>query len=300
MKRILMLLSLLVLVLAISVSAAAEVVVAEDMQTIEINEETYVRANVSRLGTQFYDTTFTVVLPQAEQGVSVTASRLTDNTGVVRLTFRYDDGSTMTITYIREDLLPIYEQLLTEETCIMDFNFPAYNKVMTEKATLMGTPKQISGNNYDRAWTREVYVTDEGGKLRMVIGELLELDDRFLYVDYLENGITDPKGASKTLASTSLVTVYEITDEALLRQLNAAYEKLYGENLGWLEDESLSEQLTIVLIVVVFGMLPLAALITFTVFAIRSKKKVYRVLNLIVCGCALAVLLLLLLLVLLF
>jgi hypothetical protein len=57
-----------------------------------------------------------------------------------------------------------------------------------------------------------------------------------------------------------------------------------------LENPEVTDRVSVVFLIILFGFLPFAVLVTFTVFAIVTKKRVYRIQYIIVGSCALLVL----------
>lgn len=293
MKRkilVLFVLLSLLLTLAVSVCAASphELTPSEDLQTVTLDGKTYVAVDTSVLNDDYSEGEVTVTLTeeQTAQYKKVKLFFWSGNPTLIRVDYHQNNGIVMQISYIREDLYELYMDLLEQETYTVRFQYPADNDAVTEKSLLCGEPETLYMDQLRKATDFGVYAVGEE-QLTIHRGWLLVIDGEYYYVDIEENDLD----SDAWLYSQPRVAAYKVTDPDLCARFDKAMEEHYGTGLGVLEDPEVTDRVSGIFMIIMFGFLPLAVLITFTVFAIVTKKPVYRVLYIIVCSCALLVLL---------
>ena len=290
-RKILVLFVLLSLLMTISISAAAtephKLTIAEDLQQVTLDGETYVQANVSGLEGDYREQDVTVELTESQQTEyeRVRLYHMLEVPGVFQVDIYRTDGITLQVSYIREDIYPSYLALLEQTELTVRFRYPSNNDVITERSQLCGEETTLYKDDLSKARTYEVYAV---GKDFMTLfkGWLVSVGEDYYYVDKDENGFT----ADTFLTGQPKVSAYEVTDQPLIDRFKNAMDEYY-EGLGVFEDPEVSDNVSNVFMVIMFGLLPLTVLISFTVFAIVTKKRAYRIQYIIVCTCALLVLL---------
>lgn len=292
-RKIIVLFVLLSLLLTIAAGAFAasweEVSISEDLEQVTIGGHIYVRANLSDLhGYYRYMDSVTISLTEAQKQEyeQVKLYVMADHDFVIQLSLRRSDGVFMEISYIRQDMYEAYMALPEQEEYTIKFLFPDENEVVTKKTLLCGEETTLYRDqlrkmkNYFNVWV----VGQED--MRIEKGWLLCMEDEYYYVDKAHSGLD----SEVYIRQEPKIAAYKITDPELCARLDDAMDRYY-EGLGIFEDSEATDKVAGVFLVILFCLLPVAALITFAILAIVSKKKTYRTLCIIVCGFALMVLL---------
>lgn len=289
-RKILVLFVLLSLLVTLSVSAVATtphtLTIAEDLQQVTMDGETYVRANISNLEGYFSKLDVTVELTEGQQAEyeRVELYRMPQTPAVIQLDIYKTDDIMLEVSYIREDVFPGYLALLEQTEYTVRFLYPFNNDVITERSQLYGEATTLYKDDLSKARTFEVYAVNEEF-MTIYKGWLVSIGENYYYVDMEENGFTQ----NTFLTGQPKVSAYEVTDQVLIDRFENAMDEYY-DGMGIFEDPEVSDNVSAIFMVIMFGFLPLVVLVTFTVFAIITKKRIYRTQYIIVCTCALLVL----------
>ena len=245
------------------------VTLSEDLQLAQVYGVTYVRFNSSYLTNWMSDITVEAELSEAQKQSIKQAYVQTYDAPVIRVEIDYLDGAELTVRYIREDLLARYEELLTTDSCEISFIYydGEYNVLFPLERARGKEEILFHEDIYDYNAFR-VVAKDESG-LTVSRGMLLKDGDVYYYVDYAELGSTDIYDLERFKA-------WQITDNALIAAIEKGLDEYYGEDWGVLEDPEVSEQVSKVFLIILFMVIPGAALILFLVLAIRAKTPVYK------------------------
>ncbi len=185
----------------------------------------------------------------------------------------FKDGGKYSLTLLREDYVDDYNSLKSNESnqYKIEYSWPEDNYVnATKNQLLTGKTKEIDPLEYLYDY-EYVYINSEDGMLTYTPGLLWILDDTYYYVSYEENKITN----EDDLFMMDKVILHEITDETVVEALKVAEDKYYADDYGYLYDDDLAHEISYVVLVTIFGVIPgFICLITF-VFAF-IKKKTYR------------------------
>lgn len=192
----------------------------------------------------------------------------------------YKNGTCLTISYLREDYVDDYEKFLNGDFSEIEINFlwPERNVIKTNKNLLMTSKtKEISTEDF---WYNSmdfaVYVATDDGALSYEIGQIVEITGTYYYLDYNENNVTihtDFMEEKDTQNDT--VILREITDEALIAEIDTAMEAFYSDDYGYLYNDELANAISYFFLILLFGVVPgIVFLVTF-IFAFIKKGK-YR------------------------
>ena len=163
--------------------------------------------------------------------------------------------------------------------------YPYDNDAIVEKALLCGEQTTLYYDDLRGANNFVVYA--EGQEhLRIHRGWLVAGKEAYYYVDRLENELS----SDEQIYNLPKVTAWKVTDTDLCARFDEALDRYYDDGLGMLENPEVTDRVSVVFLIILFGFLPFAVLVTFTVFAIVTKKRVYRIQYIIVDSCALLVL----------
>ena len=289
-RKILVLFVLLSLLLSLAISASAvesTLVPSEDLQTVVLDGETYVTANTVLLEGDYFseNVTCTLTPEQEETYDEISLFCWERNSSVIKVAYRHKNGMVMEMPYIHEDLLVHYQALLEQEEYTVKFLYPYDNDAIVEKALLCGEQTTLYYDDLRGANNFVVYA--EGQEhLRIHRGWLVAGKEAYYYVDRLENELS----SDEQIYNLPKVTAWKVTDTDLCARFDEALDRYYDDGLGMLENPEVTDRVSVVFLIILFGFLPFAVLVTFTVFAIVTKKRVYRIQYIIVGSCALLVL----------
>lgn len=274
MKKILsVLISLLLLsCLSLSVYAASpSITLSEDLQTLTIDGETYHRMDTSSLD-YWYGEDYTVQLTDAQKTQLKDVNVTLDPEQIVADVFMYfRDGSTLYCSYVkdshREQLTDLIEGSQTEAQ--VDFYWPEDTIVSAPIDDFKGTPVQLGSYELNYCDWFTVYGSVSELEVRSIIGSLLVEQGKYYYVDFAEHPQIIPYDFYPPDYDT--LNAYEITDEALLQELEIAVNEYYSDGTGIFYDDSFTENLSTVVLVLIFGVIPGAVLVLAVIFLIRRK-----------------------------
>ena len=197
----------------------------------------------------------------------------------------YKDGSSLSVEFLRNDYIKVYNEMINTDSAeyVIDFLDPEDNIVTVKKDALFTETTSLSAEDleyYD--YDFEVLSVSDDGKLKIIKGDLYVVDNEYYYVDYAELGIED---ISKTfeMELSDIKTAHKITDEALIKKLDEAYDK-YFTDTPFDVYEDLGDGFNSGFIVFLFGVLPLVVFIGSVILIARSKaiyKKFFKILSII-------------------
>ena len=185
----------------------------------------------------------------------------------------YRDGSTLSCGYLREDAIPLYNQLknATLMDCLIDFEWPEDNEVATDFSLLSQEPAVIlKEDTLTMADFYIVYLFSADPKLKVARGQILIEGGSYYYMDYVENEIDELYPYPGDFQS---LKAHPIQDEALITQLETA-----ANNFGGFFPiaEKVAKVIGIALLVLFFGVVPAGLFIFGLLLCFRSKKSAYR------------------------
>ncbi len=284
MKRIFALVSAFILctvmILSPVFTASAwggRITLSEDLKTLNILGTTFTRFNSSALQVEFTESEHISVTLSDTQKETIENVELKYNihTTIYRATIYYKDGTKMTATYLKDTHIEDFNKIVSGEMeeYIVDFGYPEDNTVTAKKADLFGEKLTLGAEDLEFCDCYEVIAQNENGSLSAIKGFLIVVDEKFYFADCDENNIKNRETFMANFLES--LNVRAITNEELIENLEAANDEYYGSDFGFLLDDDLSKNVSIVLFVLVFGILPLAAFIIFLIAAIRSKT-VYK------------------------
>lgn len=220
-----------------------------------------------------YDHSFNGVTYDIDE-VKYVDYELSVNDVIITATIYLNDGSSISASYINENYSAEHDVISKyAHTYTVDFYYPDENqvdipskKIFAENTTLSDISNQI----YD-SFDVIAYCTDDGVYVKK--GTLFSINDEYYYIDFYELGVKDPY-TFKPENQTDL-PAYKITDAEVLEELDAANTQYNSDFVGLLGSD-FTESIAIVLLVLAFAVLPLAALIVFLILAIRAKTPSYK------------------------
>jgi len=249
-------------------------VVSGDLQTVRYRGLTYVRFDARY--THWWDGSIqpSQIICDSPDVVSV---ELTFNPNAMIMTAEiyYKDGSRLTAHYISPGYVAEHQALMDKgHTAVVDFGYPSNNTVSLIPGALMSQPVTLSISSGDDHQSFDIYSESRDGSFIILKGLLVAHKDHFYYIDYEASGIFFPSGIYNSKQLNGMAA-YAITDPALLLELEAAYDRYNSLSFGVFSG-SVMDMAGIVLLVLTFGVFPLAVLVVFLILALRAKTRAYK------------------------
>lgn len=190
------------------------------------------------------------------------------------VTVEYKDYSSLNATFLRDDYLSEYNALINgdAEEYTVEFGWPDGNSVVLPKSAITSN-ETTTINSYDRDNFFWVYGKMKNGTLKYSSGEIHQIGKDYYYVDSSAN--EGAYGSGELYIEDTLKAV-KITDPDAIEMLNTGLQKYYDDDLGYLYNDDLVESVSQAFLTILFALIPLIALAIFIVFAIKSKKKIYK------------------------
>jgi hypothetical protein len=207
-----------------------------------------------------------------EQQLQVKKATLeTDSKDIIALvSLTYQDGSTLSAGFVKDSQRERLTALLEDEntTAWVEF-WNSYSQSITSPIkNFKGTPTKLDRKFLNYCDQFNVYGINYNINIRSILGVVLTHDGKFYYVDAQETGYNP---YDSDLWSYDFLDGYEITNEALLTALQENTEEYYSDGVGMLYDDDFTEDMSIGVLVLLFGILPGFVLILAVVLLIRSK-----------------------------
>ena len=201
----------------------------------------------------------------------------------------YKDGANLTLSFLHNDYLGEYNRLCDYDfdEFYVNFMWPDGNSVAISKETLSGeqTTREFGEWDYNETFSVEGAIKD--GSLRYIYGEIRHIDNEFYFYDPMLNKHVEAYYNSENYLyddeSELTVKLSLITDPATKEALNAALQKYYQDDMGYIYNDELLEGVSKVFLVILFGIIPFGAFITFLVLFVKTKKKTYK--KIFITGC---------------
>ncbi len=253
----------------------------EDYTELYYNQERFIMAKLNSIRFEGFDAVgFTVELTDDQKNeIDDTEFNVEFSGTVIEAVIEFKSGSTMFAYYVKESKVKDYEAIQSAEweKGEIDFYWPEENKVSVTRGQLTTNLQEIQILEIDSWDYFDVNAVSSDNELRANKGKLLVKQDEYYYIDFAVTGITDTDGFF--IYDYDKLSVYKITDEALCEQIEAAIEKNYGDDYGFLYNDEFTTAVSDILLVIVFGIIPFGVFVVFLISAIRSKtkyKKFYR------------------------
>lgn len=263
--------------------------ISEDYQTLVLDDDVYHRVDISVFDMYHdaYYETFTdqISLSEAQQDAIKNIDLSSFEDGNLRLMdITFYDGAMLSVYFLHEDYISFYEDVTSGQVSdyIIDFEWPKENTVDTTRTELFNNHTILSEHELQSCDYFPVVTRSEDKALTAYTGTLVTVDGTYYYIDTADAGL-DNKGYLVPYDYTEL-SAYEITDDTLLADIEEGIAKYHNDDLGYLYNDDLSDIISAVFLIFVFGIIPFVIMILFLIFAIRSKtsyKKLFRTIYLL-------------------
>lgn len=187
--------------------------------------------------------------------------------------YKLHSGAYIKCTYINKTHFPIYEKSLKRENenVYLSMHYEQNDNLPLNLKKLMQTPTTFSFSGFEGIddW---YYVCSDFAYpgACMYLGMLIENDNKYYYLDFNAAGIEyNGDFYIYNLADTP-ISVFEVTDSAQLESIKKYISDYYGDDAIY--DDDISSKVANVLLVIVFGVLPLAVLVAAIILGIKSKE----------------------------
>lgn len=280
MKKSLSIILCILMVLGLFLMPAAaegeEAILADDLSSIAFEGNTYIQCDTSMLFNNYWSESNPIEAKFSKEQEGIKKIYVeTSITGVqLWAEITYKNGSVLSATYLREELIPLYEQLLTATDVKVEINFEwpdgnlataIFSDLITEDAITIKNHDLLDGDYF------EVYAKNDSKNMQVSRGQLLLIDDEFYYMDYSENNIDETYSYPGDYPS---LLVHLVTDEVLLEQLRVAEHRYMG--LGSPFGEAFTKVVGICVVALLLGVLPLALLVFSLILMLKAKKSAYK------------------------
>ena len=185
----------------------------------------------------------------------------------------YKDGAYLSCSYLDDNYIDEYNKIIIGDTeqFTIDFLFPDGNRIICDSIKLKtGIPVNI-------AWDYEsfdVYSCTKDNALRAIVGQVLYKDGKCYYFDFIEAGISSDDFYNFTYDQT--ISVTEITDETLKAEIESAMQKYYNDDMGFVYNDVLSQNISKFFYSVLFLLIPLGISVGSLILFIKTKKPFYK------------------------
>ncbi len=286
MKRIISVFAV-VLILAslccLSVSANDYfIAIADNFNTLTYAGNTYVRVENADAIDYDYSTQekeFALSKRQSAEIRSIEATVDGYRDAYVVLDIWYKTGNNdRSIAYVNQERLDEYNAILSGQghAYTMQINYSMDDEIVMTESELKGEAIVKDGSDIPHTNSFAVWVENEDGCFSELGGSLLvdEYAGEYYYLDYFQNGVDDYYNLMRDFGSCEDVTLYRITDEALLTRIETDYAAYYDAQL-MPYTETVGKTLSAVMIALIFGVVPFIALIV-GVIGWVNKRGIYR------------------------
>ena len=312
--------ALLVLSFSLCIPASAEntkkvISFSDDYKKLYFNDSTYVRADTDMLyfdsfsnytPTDYYENytssyadcpppredynnIYKIELTKVQQSeidsVEITDVSLDETIFVIYIYFL--DGAQLQVDFLKEDLVDEYNRTTqgNVDEFTIDFFWPEDNKaVVTKEKLYTGSKTVIDIWDYDEEFF--VYAKASTGSFEAQIGSIFIKDGVYYFYSYIDDGIS----SSDELIDSEIMSaeVIKLTDKDISETIQLGEERYYEDDYGYVYNDELTETVSIIFFTFVFAVVPAVIFIVSLIFAVKSKKKLYKKLLFASCGISLA------------
>lgn len=245
---------------------------SEDLQSMTYYNNSYSVIDLSCMNISYDGSTTAVQIPKDLQSQIKSATmHYTSNKWVLSVTVSYTNGATMQLTFARDDVLPELQRVCRgdEVICTVDFWWEDAGTVEASLFQLKDTPAVLTKSDVRNNGFYDVVYEYPALDTWVYRGFICEKNDKFYYVDYPENNISDTVGFYPDLGP-ELYKAYEITDPVLVSQIrDAISNELSGSS-------DLGQRLSAGLLTFLFAVIP-AAILIFSIICFIRTKNYYRI-----------------------
>ncbi len=308
----LIVLSLVLCIPASAITVEKVVTLSEDYKNLYFSGSTYVRKDTDMLyyesyfeSTDYnhsdynsyvdcpiptsYDKYYTIKLTenQHKEIDMIEITNVNHDETVFVLYIYFLDGAELQVDFLKEDLVDEYNRTTqgNVDEFTIDFFWPEDNKaVVTKEKLYKGNKTVIDIWDYEEEFL--VYAKASTGSFEAEIGSLFVNEGKYYFYSFIDGDIN----SEEELLNSDDVSaeVIELTDKDIIETIELGVEKYYEDDYGYVYNDELTETVSIIFFTFVFAVVPAVVFIVSLIFAVKSKKKLYKKLLLASCGISLA------------
>ncbi len=285
MKKIICLISTFILLLSafglVAYASEPQVAFSDSFDSLSYGGTEYIAIDSSNISINDYQGIINISLTD-EQKDKVRSLDLTcyGSERFIAATYKLNSGAELICTYIDKEYYPEYEKALNRETekVFMNMYSSISEKYALELPKLMETTTTY---NYDSFMGVDnwfpVYSAFSESDAWMYIGVIIDDNDKYYYMDFDVVGIEDSYNFDFWNLENTKLNVYEITNAEQAKLIEEYIEYYSYDDVGsiFFGDDDASTIISNVLLVLIFGILPLAVFVGSLILGIKSKPK-YR------------------------
>lgn len=207
---------------------------------------------------------------------------ISKNAVMITAYFNYRDGSTLTASFIDQNHYGEYLSLTENANdYAIEFFYPNQTTINTTKAALCGQKVMLTQQDLMLCDNFSVDAQSANQIYSITTGSLLIVNDDYYYVNFKESDITDPYEFYPN--DMQSLNAYKITDPELCEQIKSAYG-----NGGIIDlfSSNFFGGVSTAFVMIIFAIIPIAALILFIILYNRTKSNTYKKIFLSICVAA--------------
>lgn len=193
---------------------------------------------------------------------SVVISDVSYKETIFLITIYFNDGSELQIDFLREDLIDEYNRITSgnTDTYIIDFMWPEGNEISVDREKLyIGNKIKMSSWEYEEEFS--VYANSPTGGFKAELGMIFSINDEYYFHYYNSNDEID---------------AIKLTDEEILNAIETGVEKYYNDDYGYIYNYKLTEVISKIFFIFIFAFVPAIVFIVSIIYAVKSKKVLYK------------------------
>lgn len=259
------------------INSREPITLSEDYKKLYCGEDTYTRfsSNDLTLNELSDGVSNKVVLSDAQKKeISEVLLCATSTASIINAEIYFKDGAVFTASFLNDNFTEEYNRIIKGECeeYIIDFAYPADNTVTASRELIFGQTAtlNLSGNDLTDWYYVKTQASDKSFTVEK--GMLLVYSEQYYYADFTDKKFDDNDFWREEKFE---VTAHLITDTDLLKRIEEAQEKYYGDDFGFFDDDKFTKAVANVFLIIIFAIIPFAILVLFTILALRSKG-IYR------------------------
>lgn len=249
-----------------------DIIISSDHQSLVYKDITYVRFDASVTEWDIANTTTDNNCAYLS-GVDYIDYDISEKDSIITANIYHSDDSYLRCSFIKETLLSEHNNMSASASkYVVNFDYPDYVKIPLTAAALSSEATSINNTAFYSLDEHSVNVYSQDESFYVQKGALVIFENEYYYVDYHQNRITKANKYYKDLQS---VIGYKVTDTELI----AKFDEQTGNNndiIDLIFSGELFNVFGTLLLCIIFGLIPLAALVLFLILSIRAKTPIYK------------------------
>lgn len=246
--------------------------ISEDYKTLYYNETKYHQFDSSMINVMYY-TNYDEIRYDSDE-IKYVDFNISESNAIITADITMKNSITITMSYLEETYLEEYNSLIsTSSLYTVDFGYPEENKAELTPDQVFGEKVVVSEAELEDYIYFPVNAYATNNVFVVKKGFILSNYGVYYYVDYAENDITDADDFY--MGDKENVTAWIISDAKATEVLDTGYKKFNSDALGFLTGD-FTGRIGAVILVLIFGLIPVAVFIVFLILSLRAKTPVYK------------------------